>query len=265
MTFTTRPDRRQHARKQRSRIGGATLAAFIGGAIVGLAAWPLTAAAQQGDTAQQRAPRVISVAGEGVVEAVPDMASVVIGVVTQAKTAREAVSENSAATEAVLASLNAAAIEKRDVATSGFSVQPRYNYPRNGSGEAPKIDGYEARNTLTVRVRDLAKLGGILDTAVTTGSNQIGGISFDVAEKTPLLDKARSEAVADARRKADIFATAAGVKLGRVLAIETGSLRSPPRPMYARADALAASAPVPVEAGEQSFRATVEVTWEIVD
>lgn len=263
MNFTAASDRRP--RKARG-----TLAAFVGGAIVGLAALPLVASAQQsGEAAASRTPRVISVSGEGVVDAAPDMASIVIGVVTQAKTAREAVSGNTTATEGVLASLNEAQIEKRDISTSGFSVQPNYNYPRNGSGEAPTIEGYEARNSLTVRVRDLTKLGTILDNVVTTGSNQIGGISFDVADKTPLLDKARGDAVADARRKADIFASAAGVKLGRVLAIETGAQRWVPQPrvmaMQARADALTASAPVPIEAGEQSFRATVEVTWEIVD
>lgn len=272
MTFTkesgSRLDRVSN-RKPRKR-GGSALAAFVGGALVGLAAVPLTATAQQSaDATEQRTPRVISVSGEGVVEAVPDIASIVIGVVTQAATAREAVSENTTATAAVLASLNEAAIEKRDIATSGFSVQPRYNYQRNGNGEAPKIEGYEARNTLTVRVRDLSKLGGILDAAVTTGSNQVGGISFDVAETTPLLDKARSEAVADARRKAEIFASAAGVKLGRVLAIDTGSNRWVPQPrgmaLQARADVMSASAPVPIEAGEQSFRANVAVTWEIVD
>lgn len=262
MIFTAGSDRRQRSAR------GATLAAFVGGAIVGLAALPLAAAAQQGgEGAAPRAPRLVSVTGEGSVEAVPDIASVVIGVVSQAKTAREAVSENTAATEAVLGSLKEAAIEPRDIATSGFSVQPRYNYQRNG-GETPKIEGYEARNSLTVRVRDLTKLGTILDAVVTTGSNQIGGISFDVADRTPLLDKARAEAVADARRKAEIYVGAAGVKLGRVLSIEAGQQRwVQPRglPMAARADALTASAPVPIEAGEQTFRATVDVVWELVD
>ncbi|MBB3810166.1 SIMPL domain-containing protein [Pseudochelatococcus contaminans] len=263
MAFTVRSERKPRG------VRAATLAAFAGGAIVGLAALPLAALAQQGSAAATTsAPRVISVSGEGIMEAVPDTASIVIGVVTQAKTAREAVTENTTATEAVINSLREAAVEKRDIATSGFSVQPRYNYSRNG-GEAPKIEGYEARNTLNVRVRELSKLGGILDSAVTTGSNQIGGISFDVADSAPLLDQARAEAVADARRKADIFAKAAGVQLGRVLAIETGPHRWTPQPrgvaLAARADSLSPSAPVPVEAGEQSFRASVEVTWELVD
>lgn len=260
MTFIAGPGRGMR------RIGVGMFGALVVGAMAGLAALPLAASAQQaGNGAASFGPRIISVSGEGVVEAVPDTASVVIGVVSQAKTARQAVTENSQATEAVLASLRQAEIESRDLATSGFSVQPRYNYERNGS-EAPRIEGYEARNTLTVRVRDLAKLGGILDSAVTTGSNQIGGISFDVADKTPLLDKARAQAVADARRKADIYATAAGVKLGRVLAIETASHRNFPQPraFAARADSLAAAS-VPVEAGEQSFQSNVEVTWEIVD
>lgn len=268
MSFTSRSLTSRSDRNPR-RNAATVLAALAGGAILGLAALPLAASAQQGDgPGARRTPRVIAVAGEGVVQAVPDIASVIVGVVTHAATARDAVTANTTATEAVIGVFKQAAIEPRDLATSGFSVQPNYVYPKNGGGEAPKIDGYEVRNTLTVRVRDLTKLGGVLDAAVTTGSNQIGGISFDVADSTPLLDKARAEAVADARRKADIFATAAGVKLGRVIAIDTGGFARPqPRgiALQARADAFAAKAAVPVEAGEQEFRASVNVTWELVD
>ncbi|MFC0218238.1 hypothetical protein FHS82_000583 [Pseudochelatococcus lubricantis] len=247
----------------------AAAAAFAGGVLAGLVALPLAAKAQTAG-GRSEPPRVLTVSGEGVVQAVPDIASVIVGVVTQGKNASDATRENTAATGAVVAAFKEAGIEQRDLATNGFSVQPRYVYPKNGGSEAPRIDGYEVRNTLTVRVRDLGKLGGILDTAIATGSNQIGGISFDVADDAPLLDKARAQAVEDARRKADIFAQAAGVKLGKVIAIDGGSFGRPqPRAFQlqaARADAFSAkAAPVPVEAGEQEFRASVTVTWELTD
>lgn len=246
----------------------AAIAALVGGALIGAVALPLAARAQTG-VDNRESPRIITVTGEGVVQATPDIASVLVGVVTQAKTARDAVSENTTATSAVIEAFQKASIEPRDLATSGFSVQPRYIYPKNGSDEAPRIDGYEVRNTLTIRVRDLTRLGSILDTAINTGSNQIGGISFDVADDTALLDKARGQAIEDARRKAEIFAKAAGVNLGRVIAIDGGNFGRPqPRGMMlqaARADAFSAKAAVPVEAGEQEFRASVSVTWELAD
>ncbi|MGI6245551.1 MAG: SIMPL domain-containing protein [Pseudochelatococcus sp.] len=265
MTFSQKRDAGRGGRR------GAALAARLGCVIAGgaLAGGMLLGLAAQAQTpAGREAPRVVTVSGEGVVQATPDIASVIVGVVTQGKTARDAAGENTTATGAVIAAFKAAAIEPRDLTTSGFSVQPRYVYPKNGGDEPPRIDGYEVRNTLTVRVRDLAKLGEVLDTAIATGSNQIGGISFGVADEAPLLDKARAEAVADARRKAEIFAQAAGVKLGKVLAIDGGSFGRPqPRavPLAARADAFVARAPVPVEAGEQDFRASVTVTWEVAD
>lgn len=252
-------------------------AIVVAGMIAGLAAVPAYAqlssvtSPSSSEPAQPRRElrRIITVSGEGVVQGTPDIASIVVGVVSSGETAQAAVTANSTSMAAVVDSFKEAGIESRDIATSGFSVQPRYVYPKNGGNEAPRINGYEARNSVTVRVRDLSKLGAILDKAVSTGSNQINGIAFDVAEDTPLLDKARTLAVQDAHRKAELMATAAGAKLGRVLTIDSRQGGHPgPRPMMLQAarsaDAFAAKA-VPVEAGEQDFRADVNVSWELVD
>jgi len=210
-------------------------------------------------------PATISMTGEGSASAVPDLAVLTSGVVTEAKTAREALDANTAAMTKLIDSFKATGIEARDVATSGFSVQPRYVYPqpRNGEQGPPRITGYEVRNNVTVKVRDLAKLGTILDTAVTQGSNQIDGLTFDIAKKEELLNEARKKAYADARVKAELYAGAAGVTLGRLRNLsEQSGYHPPPRPMMMRAEA-AKAAPVPVEAGEQELSVTVTATWEI--
>lgn len=239
----------------------AALACFL------LAATALPAFAAGEPSAAERGR--ITLFGEGTASAVPDTATVSIGTLSTAKTAREAMDANTKAMTAVIETLKKAGIEARDLATDGFSVQPRYTYPKPGPNpEAPRLDGYEVRNQVTVRVRDLGKLGAVLDAAVTSGSNQIGGIAFTVAEPAALLDKARAAAVADARRKATVYAEAAGVKLGRVLDISEPGADMAPRPMmmarsadFAKAEA----APVPIEAGEQSFKVRVKMTWDVAE
>ncbi|MBS7695668.1 MULTISPECIES: SIMPL domain-containing protein [unclassified Chelatococcus] len=222
-------------------------------------------AQDSGASAGRARPGQITITGEGSVSAAPDIATLSTAVVTAAKSAREATEANSKAMATVIERFKTAGIESRDLSTSGFSVQPRYvqSKQQDGSIEAPRIDGYEVRNSVTVRVRDLSKLGAILDTAITAGANQINGISFDVAEPTELLDKAGIAAVKDARRRAELYADAAGVKLGRVVSIAEPSMDGPrPMMMAARAD-FAKGAAVPIEAGERDFNVRVRVTYEI--
>ncbi|WP_395681736.1 SIMPL domain-containing protein [Inquilinus sp.] len=230
-------------------------------ALLAAVAVPATIAATTAPAmAVEASAQTLSLAGEGSASAAPDQATVISGVTSEGQTASEAVGANGKAMTALIDAFKKAGIQAADLQTSGFSVQPRYAQPKEGSGEAPKIDGYEVRNQVTVRVRDLTKLGAVLDTAVTSGSNQIDGVNFGLADPAPVLDKAREAAVADARRKAELIAKAAGVKLGRILAIaEPGA--EPPRPMMAYAMDKAAA--VPVEAGESEFTARVNVTWEI--
>lgn len=218
-------------------------------------------AAQDLAPAARRA--TLTVSGEGTANAAPDMATLSSGVVSEGKTAREALDANSSAVAAMIAAIKARGVEPRDISTSGFSVQPRYAPPKKDNPDAPNISGYQVNNTVTVRLRDLAKLGDLLDQLVSTGANQIGGIAFDIDDPAKLEDAARVAAVKDARHQAEIIAEAAGVRLVRVVSIagEAGP-RPIPRMMMA-APALMKSDSVPVEAGETQIRAGVTLTYEI--
>jgi uncharacterized protein YggE len=234
---------------------------LLAAALLAAVATPAAIATTAPAVAAEAVMPTLTMSGEGSASAAPDQATVTSGVTSEGKSAREAVDANSKAMGALIDALKKAGIQAADLQTSGFSVQPRYAQPKQGSGEAPHIDGYEVRNQVTVRVRDLTKLGAVLDTAVATGSNQIDGIAFGLADPAPVLDKAREAAVADARRKAELTAKAAGVKLGRILTIAEPGTDNGPRPVMAYA--MAKAAPVPVEAGESEFTAQVTVTWEI--
>lgn len=210
----------------------------------------------------------ITIEGHGEVMAAPDMAQINSGVTTQGATAREALDGNTAAMAELIAALKAAGIEARDIQTSGFSVNPNYVYSderdANGYTLPPRINGYQVSNTVTVTVRKLDTLGSILDQSVTIGANTVNGVSFAVADPAELYNEARKAAFADARAKAELYATAAGGTLDEIQSIsETQGFNAPqPYPMYAKAD-MAASAPVPVEAGELTFAINVNVQWEL--
>jgi uncharacterized protein len=205
-------------------------------------------------------PRLISLSGHGEARAVPDMAVISLGVQASANTAREATSANNEAMTKVLAALKSAGIAEKDIQTSNFSISPRYDNDNDGPS---KVIGYDVSNTVTVTVRNLAGLGSVLDTVVSEGSNQMGGIAFDIANRGPVEDEARKIAVADARRKAEIYAAAAGVGLGRIVSITEG-VSVPPGPVFrgAMMKADVASA-VPVAQGEQTIAVDVNIAWEI--
>jgi uncharacterized protein len=209
--------------------------------------------------AETPAPR-ITVTAEGRVESAPDMATITLGVQTQAKTAAAALAENSARLAAVLGRLKAAGIAERDLQTSGLSLGPQLDYSRDG--QAPRVIGYEVSNLLTVRVRDLGLLGGVLDQAVSDGANTFHGLAFGLADPTAALDAARVAAVTEARRKAGMMAGAAGVKLGAVLDMAEQGGMMDQRPMFRGAVAMEASA-VPVQGGEVTYSVSVTVTWAL--
>ncbi len=200
----------------------------------------------------------ITVTGEGRLDRAPDLATISLGVTTQGASAAAAMAANAEGVAAVLANLAAAGIGPRDIQTSGLSLNPNWT---GYDSSAPRIDGYTAQNMVTVRVRALETLGAVLDAAVQDGANTLNGLSFGLADPDPAMDEARALAVADARARAGLLASAAGVTLGRVLTIAEGGGNGVPAPMY-RMDA-AASAPVPVAGGEVALVATVTITWEI--
>ena len=204
-------------------------------------------------------PPAISVSGEATASAPPDLAQIDAGVASDAKTAREAAEANNAAMAKVLQALKTAGIDDKDYQTSRLSLQPQY--APNRPGQATVI-GYRASNRVTIKVRDVGKVAGVIDTLVGAGANDVGNIYFTVAEPSKLLDQAREKAVADARRKAEIYAKAAGVTLGQPLSIsEDGA----PAPVF-RAKTFAApmaATPTPVAQGEETLSVTVNVTWAI--
>lgn len=206
-------------------------------------------------------PPTLTMTGVGEARATPDVAVVRIGVVSQAATAREAVNETNRATEAVLSALKEQGIAQKDLQTSSFTVTPRYDYGEDRA--PPRIDGYEASNQLTVTVRVLDKLGGILDQAVSVGSNQIFGIEFRLDKPEPLRDEARRLAVRDAQRKARLYADEAGVELGPIHAIAERTEIEPPTPRLGQMRATAEAAAVPIEQGEQRVEVEVTISWII--
>lgn len=209
---------------------------------------------------QHSNPATITVTGEGVVTAAPDLATVSLGVTTQGATAAEAMAANSASLTAVLERVKAAGVEDRDIQTSTLNLNP--NWSNSDGSSMPVIQGYVATNTLSIRVRDLGKLGPILDAAIADGANTLNGVSFGLAEPDPAMDDARRAAVAEARARAELLTGAAGVGLGRIVSISESGGYAPPMPMY-RMEAAMADAPVPVAGGEVGVTAQVTITWEI--
>lgn len=208
----------------------------------------------------------ISVAATGTANLEPDMAVLTLGVVSEAETAREALDANSTAMQKVLDAMKAKGIEERDLQTSNFSIQPKYSYNKLSSGgsDAPKIEGYDVRNALTVRVRDLESLGTIIDESVTLGVNQGGQILFTNDNPDDALADARTDAMHGAIAKARTLTEAAGVELGRILDISEQSHQAQPQPISRMAMAEAVPSTVPVAAGENSYSVTVNVTFEIM-
>jgi hypothetical protein len=204
-------------------------------------------------------PAAISVTGEAQISVPPDLATIDAGVATDARTAREASDANNAAMAKVLQALKAASIDEKDYQTSRLSLQPQYATGRS-SGPSP-ITGYRASNRVTVKIRDVTKVANVIDVLVGAGANDVGNIAFSVSQASKLLDDAREKAIADARRKAEIYAKAAGVTLGAPLSI---SEEGAPRPVF-RGKMMAgmAAAPTPIAQGEETLSISVSVTWAI--
>ena len=223
-----------------------------------LAASP--ALAQQAD----QTPRIV-VTGEGTASVAPDMAVLSLTVLREGKSAREALDANSAAMAEVLAAMKAEGIAERDLQTANFSIEPQYYYPPRKEGtdpEQPRITGYIVRNSLTVRLRDLDKLGAVLDKSVTLGVNQGGNIAFTNDDPSSTVTEARIAAMKDAMAKAEALTQAAGVGLGKVLEISENSGGSMPEPLAKVRSAMVESASdVPVAAGENNYTVSVTVTF----
>jgi uncharacterized protein YggE len=200
-------------------------------------------------------PHLITVTGEGEIAVVPDVALIGAGVTTTGKTAREASEANAKVMTSVMAALKAAGIAEQDVQTARLSLHP----VRDNKSNELRISGFQASNQVTVKLRDVAKTAEAIDRLVAAGANDIAGIQFVVSSPSKPLDEARAAAIADARRKAEVYAKAANVLLGAAVSItEEGSVA--PSPVMMRA---AKGAETPVSPGEQIQRISVSVSYEL--
>lgn len=225
-----------------------------------------TTATAQGMTFEPLGEATIVVTGRGTINAQPDIAVVSAGAVTEASTARLALDANTKIMADTFTALRAMGVADRDMQTSRLTVEPRYTYfdSSNGERRPPRIDGYTVSNQLTVRVRELAIIGEVLDALITAGVNQMGGLSFAVDQPAALFAQARRDAVADALEQAELLTQAAGVSLGRVISIsQNAAYQAPPQPQLARMAMAMEADSVPVATGEQELTSDVTIVWAI--
>lgn len=203
---------------------------------------------------------LLSVSAEAHTTRIPDIATLSTGVVTQAVDANTALRQNSEQMAKVVAAIKAAGIAERDVQTTGISINPQYRYAEN---QPPAITGYQASNTLNLKVRDIAKLGKVLDTLVSVGANQVNGPNFEIDKPDEAYDEARVAAIRKAQARADLYAKTLGLRVRRVVSISEGGGNQPgPVPTMLRMQAADVS-DTPVSAGETALSATVNVVFEL--
>lgn len=208
-------------------------------------------------------PRMITVTGEGIVAAVPDMAVLTLEVSEEAEEAAVALDTVAARARTVFARLEEMKIAARDMQTSTVSLNPLWTRQRDAD-TPPKIRGYRAATRVTIRLRDLALLREIFGAVVADGANGFGGLQFTVQDPAPLRNEARKAAVVDAKAKAMLYAEAAGVELGPVLSLSESGARAPQPMLMARAE-MASDMGMPVAAGEMEFSASVTMVFAIED
>jgi len=238
-------------------IAAVAMFAILGGipAMLGGLRSPSVVAAASGDPTHG-----ITVQGTAIISLKPDMASLYLGVDAQATTATQAQSNASKAMAAVIAAVKKQGVADADVATQGINLNPTYDPNINGTSH---VNGYQASQSLSVKVRDLDKLGPVIDAGVAAGATSVGGISFSLADPTAATDQARQMAVADAHKRAQSLATAAGVTLGAPISVTEESATQPPVYYAAGAAADKAIAATPVQVGTTDVTVTVDVVYSI--
>jgi uncharacterized protein YggE len=253
-------------------------------ALLAFAPVPALAQPVPGSTISPLGPNsaLLSLTAEGQSRRAPDLAMFNAGVVTQGRTAAEALAENSRRMDAVVAALRRAGVAERDIQTAAISLQPRYSNPEleaqlrarqmreayvpPSEPRAPTIIGYEAQNNVQVRVRRLADMGRIVDALVEAGANQVNGPSFTLDEPAAALDEARAEAIANARRRAELYARAAGMRVVRILSISEGGGYYPVQQVFATSGESRMAPPPPpppIAPGELTLGVSVSVQFEL--
>lgn len=230
-------------------------------AVLAAAAVPPAAQAQTQGQVVLAEGTLLSVNAEGTSEARPDLATINLGVTTEGQTAAAALAENARRMTALTQALRRAGVAERDIQTSNVSVYPQQQYVE---GQQPRITGYQANNSVTAKVRNINNTGRVIDAAVAAGGNTVNGVSFSHADPDAQLDIARRDAIAEARRRAELYASALGLRVNRIVSVSEGGGYAPPVPMaverFAAGDAAAST---PISPGEVETRVSVAVTFEL--
>lgn len=248
-----------------NQVASSPRARTVPGPLVWLAALVLGAAAshvsaQASATVTGNDGTLLSISAQAEARRVPDIARLSVGVVNQDADANAAMRANAERMTRVTAAIAEAGIAQRDVQTSGVNLNPQYRYADN---QQPVIIGYQASNTVSVTLRDLTKLGRIMDVLVAIGANQVNGPSFDVDDKEPVYDEARRTAIGMAKARAQMYAKTLGMQVRRIVSISEGGGFSPPMPMPMMARMEKATMDTPISPGESSFSVNLDVVFEL--
>ena len=204
---------------------------------------------------------LLSVSAEAQAHRVPDVATISAGVVTQDADANAAMRANAEQMDKVMKAIRAAGIAERDIQTSGISVSPQYRYAEN---QPPQITGYQASNTVSLKVRDIAKLGKVLDSLVASGANQVNGPNFEIDQPDEAYDEARRAALEKAQARAGMYAKTLDLRVRRIVSISEGGGFRPPVPMPMMAmKAERAQADTSVSPGETTLSVSLDVVFEL--
>jgi uncharacterized protein YggE len=234
---------------------------LVAALMLGAAALPTAAAAQQSTINQTIAGTRLDINATGEVTRVPDVAVISAGVVSRSATASAALQQTASQMQRVLAALKRAGVEDRDIQTSHVSLNPEYRYPQD---QAPQLVGYTASNNVTVRFRDIRNSGKILDALVAEGANQINGPSLTVDKPETALDEARAKAVAIGRARAELYARSLGLRVVRIVSItEAGGSYPVPPPMPVMAQSRIEVSGSKIMAGEQKLEVNLAMTFEL--
>ncbi|MCJ0826020.1 SIMPL domain-containing protein [Luteimonas sp. 50] len=240
-----------------------TLRPFLLASALALSAIAMTASAQTSAPAAFAGSdgTLLSVSAQAEARRVPDVATISAGVVTQAADANAAMRANAVQMDKVMAAIRAAGIAERDIQTSGVNLNPQYRYVEN---QAPAITGYQASNTVNLKVRDIARLGKVLDALVASGANQVNGPSFEIDQPETAYDEARRAALDKARARASMYAETLGMRVRRIVSISEGGGFQPPMPVPMMAMARGkAEADTAVSPGETTLAANLDVVFEL--
>lgn len=242
-------------------------AALLGSAVLALSAAAVPAQEAMahppaGHMMQHHAP-TLSISATGEVKAEPDMATINFGVVTEAKTAAEAMRLNSEQMNRVMAAVRRQGVQDKDVQTSGLNLQALYTYREN---MPPELRGYQASNSVTVAINDLKKTGATIDAVVSAGVNQINGVSFGLRDPKQAENAARVAAARELQARAQLYAGALGMRIKTLRSFNEGGGYVPPAPVMYRMEAAMAvpdAAPTPISPGQLTIRIDVSGVYEL--